>query len=51
VIDWIVFTAVGILVAFTAAWVLRPDLRSWIEEPKHRFLENVAEFERQREGK
>jgi len=40
-IDAIVFIATGILVAFTVLWLLRPDLREWIEQPKYRFLEQV----------
>ena len=40
-IDVIVFAAVGILAAFCLAWLLRPDLRDWIEQPKYRFLEQV----------
>ena len=47
-IDVIVFSAVGILVAFVTAWVLRPDLRCWIEQPKYRFLEQAIEYDEAR---
>jgi hypothetical protein len=40
---------IGLSVLFTlglvVAWIVRPDLRSWIERPKHRFLESVREYD------
>jgi hypothetical protein len=47
-IDIIVWSAIGILAAFTGVWLLRPDLRAWIEQPKYRFLEQAKQFEKQR---
>lgn len=44
-IDFIVFSAVGILAAMTVAWILRPDLRRWIEQPKYKFLEQVIRYD------
>jgi hypothetical protein len=35
--DLIVLASVIFTVAFVVAWVASPDLRSWIERPKHRF--------------
>jgi hypothetical protein len=50
-IDVIVFAAVGILAAFCLVWLVRPDLRAWIEEPKYRFLKQVSGYESAREEK
>lgn len=41
VIGSIVFAA-----AFILAWLARPDLRAWIEQPKHRFQANVRQYDR-----
>jgi hypothetical protein len=40
-IDAIVLTAIVCSAVFVAAWLLRPDLRAWIERPKYRFQANV----------
>ena len=50
-IDVIVFAAVGILAGFCFVWLVRPDLRAWIEEPKYRFLKQVSGYEGAREDK
>lgn len=44
-IDAIVFTAIVCAVVFVAAWLLRPDLRAWIERPKYRFQANVRSYD------
>jgi len=44
-IDAIVFTAIVCSAVFVAAWLLRPDLRAWIERPKHRFQANVRSYD------
>jgi hypothetical protein len=44
--DWIVLLSAGFAAAFTAAWLLSPRLRAWIERPKFRFQENLARLER-----
>jgi len=31
---------------FTAAWLLRPGLRAWVEAPKHAFLERARQYDR-----
>jgi hypothetical protein len=41
VIGSIVFGA-----ALTLAWLLRPDLRSWMEEPKLRFQDDARRYDR-----
>jgi hypothetical protein len=50
-IDVIVLIAIVCAVLFTAAWVMRPDLRAWIERPKYRFQSNVQSYDQsQRAG-
>ena len=34
-------------VAFTFAYLLRQDLRAWIEQPKHRFQASVQRYDRE----
>ena len=34
-----------IVAAFVIVWWRRPDLRAWIEGPKHRFLDQQSRFE------
>lgn len=36
-------------VALTVAWLLRPDLRAWLEQPKHRLQADLLRYDRQRE--
>lgn len=43
--DLIVYLSLGFTVLFVIAWAVRPDLRAWIERPKHRFLENVRRYD------
>lgn len=31
---------------FSAAWLMRPGLRAWIERPKYGFLGNVKNYDR-----
>jgi hypothetical protein len=44
--DFIVYCAGALTLAFVVAWILRPDLRAWIERPKYQFLENVRRYDR-----
>jgi hypothetical protein len=44
--DVIVLIAVGFAVLFLAAWACSPNLREWIERPKHRFLADVERYDR-----
>jgi hypothetical protein len=44
-IDAIVFTAIVCAVVFVVAWLLRPDLRAWIERPKYRFQASVRSYD------
>lgn len=44
-IDAIVITAIICAAVFVIAWLLRPDLRAWIERPKYRFQANVRSYD------
>jgi hypothetical protein len=35
-------------VLFTAAWWALPGFRAWLEQPKHRFQEQVRRYDRER---
>lgn len=41
----IVIAAFVCAAAFVAAWLVRPDLRAWIERPKYRFQANVRSYD------
>jgi hypothetical protein len=43
--DVIVFGTAAFGVAFVVAWLLRPDLRAWMEQPKHRFQDDVRRYD------
>ena len=44
----IVFSAIGFAAAFFIAWLVRPDLRAWIERPKYKFQANVKNYDHAR---
>ena len=44
-INVMVFSAAGVLAAMVIAWMLRPDLRQWIEQPKYQFLEQAIRYD------
>jgi hypothetical protein len=44
----IVLAAGAFAVAFSAAYLLRKDLRIWIEQPKYRFQNAVQRYDRDR---
>lgn len=46
--DIVVGASLLFAAAFSIAWLLRRDLRSWIEEPKHRFQQSVQRYDRGR---
>jgi hypothetical protein len=46
-IDAIVLSTIVCTVVFVAAWLLRPDLRAWIERPKYRFQANVRSYDQE----
>ena len=43
--DAIVLTAMVCAAVFVVAWLVRPDLRAWIERPKYRFQANVRSYD------
>ena len=44
----IVFSSIVFAVVFFVFWLVRPDLRAWIERPKYRFLSNVQSYDQRR---
>jgi hypothetical protein len=44
-VDLIVFASIAFIALFFVAWVMRPDLRAWIEKPKYRFQANVQSYD------
>ena len=44
-IDAIVSITIVFAIVFIAAWLVRPDLRAWIERPKYRFQANVRSYD------
>lgn len=43
--DLIVLASVLFAAAFIVAWVVSPNLRSWIERPKHRFHDLSRDYD------
>jgi hypothetical protein len=41
----IVFGSAVFAAALVVAWLLRPDLRAWMERPKHRFQDDVRRYD------
>jgi len=46
--DIIVLSSILFAAVFAAAWLARPDLRAWIERPKHEFQASVRRYDRTR---
>jgi hypothetical protein len=46
--DVIVFGSAGLAAAFVLVWLLRPDLRAWMEQPKHRFQDAARRYDESR---
>jgi hypothetical protein len=44
---FIVISSVILALAFTIAWLLRPELRRQIESPKHNFQEQIRSYNKQ----
>jgi hypothetical protein len=42
----IVFASLAFALVFVLAWVVRPDLRAWIERPKYQFQDAVRGYDR-----
>lgn len=45
--DVIVFGSIAFAVVFVLVWVMRPDVRAWIEQPKHRFHDETRRYDRE----
>lgn len=43
--DVIVFSSIAFALLFFIAWLVRPELRAWIERPKYRFQANVQSYD------
>ncbi len=46
--DAIIIVSTLLSLAFFVAWLLLPNLRAWIERPKHRFQEELERYDRRR---
>ena len=44
--DVIVLGSIAFGAAFVLVWLLRPDVRVWLEQPKHRFHEDTRRYDR-----
>jgi len=44
--DIIVGVSAAASLGFVVAWILRPDLRAWVERPKYHFLSAVQRYDR-----
>ena len=42
----IVFASLALALVFVAAWIIRPELRTWIERPKYQFQDAVRGYDR-----
>jgi hypothetical protein len=47
----IVLGSIAFGVAFVLVWLLRPDVRAWLEQPKHRFQDETRRYDRAVGGK
>ena len=47
----IVGAALAFAIVFSAAYLLRGDLRAWIEQPKHRFQSSLERYDRATVGR
>lgn len=47
----VVLASVVFAAIFSVAWLVRPNLRTWIEEPKYRFQESVQNYDNTRRGR
>jgi hypothetical protein len=48
IVNLIVFLSILFALVFLVFWLVRPDLRAWIERPKYRFQANVQNYDRTR---
>jgi hypothetical protein len=43
----IVFGSIAFALVFGVVWLLRPDVRVWLEQPKHRFQDAARRYDRE----
>jgi beta-lactamase regulating signal transducer with metallopeptidase domain len=48
--NFIVISSIILALAFTIVWIVRPNLRRRIEEPKYFFLQQVQQYNRRVSG-
>ena len=48
IVNLIVASSIVFAAVFIVFWLVRPDLRAWIERPKYRFLSNVQSYDQRR---
>ena len=44
--DVIVFGSMLFSIVFVVVWLLRPDVRAWLEQPKHEFQDATRRYDR-----
>ncbi len=49
--DAIVFSSIVFVLGFFVAWLVRPELRAWIEKPKYRFQANVQSYDQEQKAR
>ena len=49
--DVIVGLALLFTLAFLAAWLISPRLRTWVERPKYRFQADVRAYDQMQKGR
>jgi len=50
IVNLIVLASILFALVFFVCWLVRPDLRAWIERPKYRFQSNVQSYDQIRHG-
>ena len=43
----IVFGSIAFALVFAVVWLLRPDVRAWLERPKHQFHDAARRYDRE----
>jgi hypothetical protein len=46
-----VFSSIVFVLGFFVAWLVRPELRAWIEKPKYRFQANVQSYDQEQKAR
>jgi hypothetical protein len=49
--DVIVLIVILFSCVFSAAWAISPNLRTWIERPKYRFLAEVEDYDQKQRSR